>query len=262
MSLTTRGKPKSASYAVPAVDGMLDIVEHLAQCPEACGVTQLSRELGLTTNLVFRIMKRLAERGYVEMDAASNYQLSTSFFTLGMKLYSRHGLRRQARPFLEALCKKCGETCQLQVPDGDRMLAVEVIAPDKDYFMQVVPGARVYYHANAFGKCVLAHLDESELNRIIALGMPKLTPNTITNGEKLKQDLATVRETGLAHDRDEYILGGYCIGAPVFDFEGKVVAGVGVMGLSSRFDDRCLATLETAVSDCAAAISKAIGYKE
>ncbi len=262
MSSKTTENKKSASYAVPAVDGMLDIVEHLVQCPEACGVTQLSRDLGLTTNLVFRIMKRLVERGYVEMDAASNYQLSTGFFTLGMKLYSRHGLRRQARPFLETLSKECGETCQLQVPDGDRMLAAEVIAPDKDYFMQVVPGARIYYHANAFGKCVLAHLDEPELDRIIALGLPKLTPNTITSAEKLKEELATVRETGLAHDRDEYILGGYCIGAPVFDFEGKVVAGVGVTGLSSRFDGRCLATLETAVSNCAAAISKAVGYKE
>ncbi|MCF7847959.1 MAG: IclR family transcriptional regulator [Kiritimatiellales bacterium] len=252
-------RKKKDRYAVPAVDAMLDAVEYLAEHKQPLGVTHLARELGLSTNLVFRVMKRLVERGYATIDEASNYQLGTHFFTLGMKLYSRFDLRRQARGFLRELCVKCGETCQLQVPDGDRMLAAEVITPDSDYYMQVVPGSRVYYHANAFGKCVLAHLPEDDLNAVLAEGLPALTPNSIASEEKLREELETVRETGLAHDRNEYLLGVYCIGAPVFDFQGRVVAGIGITGLSSRLHNERVAELEQLVKKCAASISRAMG---
>lgn len=246
-------------YSVPAVDAMLDILEYLAEHREPVGVTTLARNLELSTNLVFRVMKRLVERGYATMNEARAYQLGTRFFTLGMKLYSTFDLRNHVRPYLQELCEASGETCQLQVPDGDRMLAAEVVTPHSDYYMQVVPGSRVYYHANAFGKCVLAHLAPEEVEEVLADGLPALTPNTITSLETLQQELASIRETGLAHDRNEYLLGVYCIGAPVFDCRGAVAGGIGITGLSTRLTPGRAAELENQVKACAAAISAAIG---
>ena len=250
------------SYAVPAVDGMMDIVEFLASHDRMCGVTELSRELGLSTNLIFRIMKCLTERGYVQADAGGLYQLNTGFYTLGMKLQSRFDLRKQARPFLQELCKVTGETTQMQVPDGNRMLAMEVITPDNDYYLQVVPGSRVYFHANAFGKCVMAYMEEDELNKLLDEGLPEFTPNTITDKKKFKEELETVRKTGFAYDRNEYLAGIYCIGAPVFDASGKVIGGVGMTGLASRFNRTNISTFKKAVKQCSVNISKAIGYKK
>lgn len=255
-------KTCKSTYAAPAVDGMLDVVEHLAAHPEGHGITELSRELGLSTNLVFRILKRLVERGYAKMDAAGNYQLGSRFLSLGMKLYRRFDLRSLARPFLRELCQGCGETCQLQVPDGDRMLVAEVITPDSDYYLQVVPGSRTFYHANAFGKCVLAHLPEDEFAVIVAAGLTQLTEATLTRESALRRELATVRRSGLGYDRAEYLDGIYCIGAPVFDCLGKVVAGVGITGLISRQHPDRQATQEAAVKKCAAALSEALGARE
>ncbi len=251
-----------STYAAPAVDGMLDIVEHLAAQPTGHGITELSRELGLSTNLVFRILKRLIERGYVKMDVAGNYQLGSRFLSLGMKLYHRFDLRSLARPFLRELCQGCGETCQLQVPDGDRMLVAEVLTPDSDYFLQVVPGSRTFYHANAFGKCVLAYLPEDEFAGIVAAGLTKLTEATLTRESTLRRELAKVRRTGISHDQAEYLDGIYCIGAPVFDCLGKVVAGVGITGLISRQKPDRQATQEAAVRKCAVALSEALGSHE
>ncbi len=250
------------NYAVPAVDGMMDIVEFLASHNRMCGVTELSRELGLSTNLIFRIMKCLVERGYVQADAGGLYQLNTGFYTLGMKLHSRFDLRKQARPFLEKLCKVTGETTQIQTPDGNRMLAMDVITPDNDYYLQVVPGSRVYFHANAFGKCIMAYMEEDELNSLLAEGLPEFTPNTITSKKKFKEELETVRKTGFAYDRNEYLAGIYCIGAPVFDASGKVIAGVGMTGLASRFNRTNISTFKKAIKECAKNVSKTIGYKK
>ncbi|MBW2690945.1 MAG: helix-turn-helix domain-containing protein, partial [Deltaproteobacteria bacterium] len=105
---------KKNTYSVPAVDGMLDIVEFLAQHQSHCGITELSRELGLSNNLVFRIMRCLEERRYAERDVSTGaYRLSSGFFTLGMKLYSRFELRRISRKHLEVLSDSLGETTQL-----------------------------------------------------------------------------------------------------------------------------------------------------
>jgi DNA-binding IclR family transcriptional regulator len=248
------------NYAVPAVDGMLHIVEFLASHNRMCGVTELSRELGLSTNLIFRIMKCLVERGYAQVDTGGSYQLNTGFYTLGMKLHSRFDLRSQARPFLKKLCKTTEETVQLQVPDGNRMLSMEVITPDNDYYLQVVPGSRLYFHANAFGKCIMAYMEEAELDKLLAEGLPEFTPNTIVAAAKIKEELETVRKTGFAYDRNEYLMGVYCIGSPVFDASGKAIAGVGMTGLASRFNRDSTKVFKKAIKQCAANISKAIGY--
>ncbi|MFZ4397627.1 MAG: helix-turn-helix domain-containing protein, partial [Kiritimatiellia bacterium] len=79
-----------AAYAAPAVDMALDLVEFLAENPGAFGINDLSRRLGLAVNSVYRVLRRLAARGYVELDpASSGYQLSTRFISLGMKLNNR-----------------------------------------------------------------------------------------------------------------------------------------------------------------------------
>ena len=95
-------KKRTTNYSVPAVDRMLDIIEFLSLHKAACGITELSRALKINTNSIFRIMKRLVERGYVEIDGASGkYQLGTKFFTIGMRLYTRFELRQRARKHLE-----------------------------------------------------------------------------------------------------------------------------------------------------------------
>jgi IclR family acetate operon transcriptional repressor len=254
-------KKVQREYAVPAVDGMLDIVEFLAQADHPCGVTELSRKLNLTNNLIFRIMKKMEARGYVVADSASAYQLGPAFFSLGMKLHASFDLRRQSRAFLEELCRKTGETCQIQVPDGDRMLTVDVVTPQKDYFLTVLPGSRTYYHANAYGKCVMAYMPQEQLTKILSGELPKLTDNTETNPAKIMQELETVRTTGLAYDQEEYLNGIHCIGAAVFNACGEAVAGVGMTGLSNRQQRQSLKEIEKAVKLCAAGISRAIGYR-
>jgi DNA-binding IclR family transcriptional regulator len=252
---------KMSNYAVPAVDGMLDIVEFLAKADHPYGVTELSRELKLTNNLIFRIMKKMEARGYVVADSASAYLLGPAFFSLGMKLHASFDLRRQSRAFLEKLSQETGETCQIQIPDGDRMLVVDVVTPQKDFFLTVVPGSRTYYHANSYGKCVMAYMPEEQLAKILSGELPELTVNTETDPEKIRQDLNNVRKTGLAYDREEYISGIYCVGAPVFNARGEAVAGVGMTGLANRQNRQSLKEIEKEVKLCAAGISRAIGFR-
>jgi IclR family transcriptional regulator, KDG regulon repressor len=256
-----RIKSPARTYSAPAVDRTLDIIEFMALHPRPYGATELSRCLNIPLNSVFRILKRLTDREYTIQDPlSSGYQLSTKVFSLGMSLYTRFELRQRARPHIEWLSRETEETCQLQVPHGDTMLVLDTVSPEVSYYLRIVPGALVHYHPNAYGKVVLAFLPEEEVKRILQPRLPSLTPNTIVLRTELMKQLEEVRSTGLGYDNEEYNEGIRCIGAPVFNVEGKVAAGLGVSGLVSTFRAGRQAIFEQLVLECAYRVSKDIGY--
>ncbi len=261
MAQETKRNKNNREYSAPAVDRALDILEFLAKHPQPYGTTELARCLKIPVNSVFRILKRLTEREYTIQDPVSGgYQLSTRVFTLGMSLYTRFELRQRARPHLEWLCRETLETCQLEVPHGDRMLVLDTVSPEVAFYLRVVPGSRSFYHCNAFGKVVLAFMSEEEVKQILPPRLTGLTPHTMVLRSDVLRELEEVRRTGLAYDNEEYITGICCIGAPVFDVEGKIVAGLGITGLLSTFDQNRKASFEQLVLQCAWRVSKDIGY--
>jgi len=259
---TRSSKPKNAPrYAAPAVDHMLDIVEFLAGQTRSYGVTELSRTLNISTNSIFRILRRLTERGYAEIEPQSGtYRLGPRFFSLGMRLASRFDLRTRARRHLEWLAAESGQTAQAQIPDGDRLLILDVANATAPFFLQTQPGSRVYYHANAFGKCLLAFQDETRRRTALPLPWPRLTENTLMDWPQLESELETVRETGLGYDREEYLRGVSCIGAPVFDVSGRAVAGIGITFLVGCEAAREHQRWQGLVLKAAAQVAQDIGY--
>ena len=253
---------RNGSEDVPAVARMLDLVGFLADRDRPYGINELARALELPVNSVFRILNCLEARGFVEIAApGAGYRLGTGFFSLGMKLYARFDLRRRARPHLEALARATGETAQVHVLDGRDLLVLDVAAPPAPFFLQVVPGTRLEIHAGAFGKAILAFRPEGTVRRLLPERLPAFTPRTIVSRRALQAELARVRATGLAYDREERVTGVYCIGAPVFDVAGEAVAGLGVTGLVSRFDAKSRKRFERDVLACAEAVSRDVGYR-
>jgi DNA-binding IclR family transcriptional regulator len=257
----TRIKTPVRTYSAPAVDRTLDIIEFMAVHPRPYGATELSRCLNIPINSVFRILKRLTDREYTIQDPlSSGYQLSTKVFSLGMSLYTRFELRQRARPHIEWLSRETEETCQLQIPRGQMMLVLDTVSPEVSYYLRIVPGALVHYHPNAYGKVVLAFLPGDEVKKILQPRLPSLTPNTIVLRTELMKQLEDIRKTGLGYDNEEYNEGIRCIGSPVFNVEGEVVAGLGVSGLVSTFRSGRQAIFEQLVLECSYRVSKDIGY--
>ena len=251
----------SAAYSAPAVDMALNIIEFLSENSVSFGINELSRRLGIAVNSVYRVLMRLSERGYVEIDPAGNgYRLSTKFISLGMRLHNRIDLRMRARRHLERLTIDTGETCQIQTLQGNRMLVLDSVAPGTDFYLRVTPGSLVYCHANAYGKAVLAFLPEEQVRTVLSDGMPQLTDNSITKPDAFDRELEKARRTGITFDREEYAKGIYCVGAPVFDVQGNIAAGLGVTGLASRLSHDVEQKFCSLVLRCSAAVSADIGY--
>jgi IclR family transcriptional regulator, KDG regulon repressor len=239
----------------------LDVIEFLADHTRPFGINELARELTIPVNSVFRILKCLEARGYVETEGpAGGYQLSTRFFSLGMRLYTRFELRRRAQPHLETLCQQTGESAQIYQLDSEAAIVLDCITPEAPWFLQFVPGTRMeLLHAAANSKAILAFLDDDAVGRLLPESLRAVTPNTITDRQEFMAELAEIRRTGLAYDHEEYVVGVYCVGAAVFDVHDNVVAGAGVSGLVSRFRSEDLPRIEQQVLECARQISVDIG---
>jgi DNA-binding IclR family transcriptional regulator len=158
------------------------------------------------------------------------------------------------------LCEESGATAQLHALREDRALVLDCVTPAAGVFIQVLPGSLVEPHASAFSKAVLAFLPADEARRCLPRTLKSFTKHTVTDKDELFKEFAQTGATGLAYDREDYIVGIYCIGAPVFDGNGTPVAGVGVTGLVSLFHPETQPSLERMVLDCAEKIARDLGY--
>ena len=88
-------------------------------------------------------------------------------------------------------------------------------------------------HASALGKAILAFAPAELLDDLLAEAPPKLTSRTLTPAA-LRKELAATRESGIARERDEAVLGESSVAGAIFDHSGHAVGSIGVVGDTER----------------------------
>jgi DNA-binding IclR family transcriptional regulator len=174
----------------------------------------------------------------------------------------RYQLTERSHAHLCWLSQQTGETANIQVPAGDKLMVMDVVYPPSDYYFHLNIGTKLLYHCNAMGKCILAFMEKEEINKIIPAQLSVHTPKGLRTRAELMKHLEAVKESGLGYDREEYVSGIYCIAAPVFNIHGHVVAGVGITGLVARIDSHNRHEFEELVREAGRRISSALGYEE
>lgn len=253
---------QSRKYKIPAVEKMLAIVEFLSNESQSFTISALAKQLGISKNMVFRVVKYMEEQGYLESDGdTGKYQLGNGFYRIGAKMAGRYQITERAHTHLCWLSQQSGEMADIQVPTGDKLMVVDVVYPSSDYYFHIGIGTKLLYHCNAMGKCILAYMDKEEINAIIPAQLPIQTQKGLRTRAELIKHLETVRETGLGYDKEEYVTGIYCIAAPVFDVHARVVASTGITGLVSRIDNHNRHEFEKLVREAGRRISASLGYE-
>ena len=101
-------------------------------------------------------------------------------------------------------------------------------------------------HATALGKALLAFSSAEILDRVIVNGLTGFTPNTLTDPDRLRQCLASIRLTRVAVSRWEFKPGHSGVAVPVFGSGGMAVAALGLTVPNLRTDLRtasCVLTI-------------------
>jgi DNA-binding IclR family transcriptional regulator len=128
--------------------------------------------------------------------------------------------------------------------------------------MHVTVGGKVPVHCSALGKAILALLPEKEVDMILRKhGLKANTRHTITRRAELKAELAHIRTSGFAIDDQEIEDGLKCVGAPVRDSSGRVIAAVSIAGAALRLNRKRISLLAPLVARTASDFSGSLGYR-
>ncbi len=252
---------KNAISSIQVIDRAMALVGVLSRAPGPISLTRLAQESGLHTASAHRILGALMAHGLVEKTGAGEYDLGVRWLEVGNRLRARLNIRQVAMPFMQQLAELTGETVNLIVRRGDEAVYVERVTGGQTMIQVVqVVGAHAPLHVTAVGKIFLAEDSASGvMGYAERTGLPAYTPNTLTTLERLNAELDIIRREQLARDREEAELGVACIGAPIRDAEGKLVAGLSISAPAERHKPGWAEALKTAAAKTGAALGYLAG---
>ena len=259
-----RSKPSNLVQTIERVSLILDI---LSNSTHGISVGELSEKTGFPKGTTHRLLTSAAYFDLVRQDPSTkNYYLGFKLVELGNRLLSQLDFRTEARPYLKELAERTKETVHMVILDRNEGLyvdKVDAVGHTSGLRMVSALGARIPAHCSAVGKVLLASLsDESLLSVIKDKGLPRRTENTITDIEELRKHLQMIRDQGFAFDDEENEKGIQCVGAPIIDQRGKVLAAISISVPTIRVDKTTLqTTLKDHLTETAAQISQKIGYQ-
>ena len=190
-------------------------------------LTDISAETGLALSTTHRLVAELEEWGALSRDDNGRYQIGLRLWELGQ--HAGLQAREVARPLLQDLFTLTRETVHLAIREGD-----EVIYIDRVYGTRRVPqtsrvGGRLPLHATAVGKVLLAFSEDWVRDAVLAQPLERRTPATVTDPQRLRAELDTIRRSGHSVTIDEVTVGSASIAVPVFQTDGEVGAALGLV---------------------------------
>lgn len=251
------------TYTIRSIHNALNLLEEFKGDRDELGVTELSKRLNLHKNRVFRILATLEAKGYIEQNKATeNYRLGVKSLELGQTFIKQLGLVRQAKPFLREIVEKCNEMAYVGIIRQNSVIYLDAEEANQMVKVDNRVGWRIPIHCTAIGKVQVAYSSDEELEKLGVLdNMERYTPNTIVDRGEFLKHLKAVAKQGYALDNEEYNLGVRCVGVPLRDYTGRVVAGISVAGPSFRMTDEVLKKeIIPAVKAAGEKASKRLGF--
>ena len=201
------------------------------------GVSELARKSDLPKSTAFRLLAVLEQWQLVER-VGTRYRLGTKLFELGNRVAycCPRGLREVAHPFLEELHEATHETVHLAVLVDYDVLYLDKVFGHNPVRSPSYVGGRVPAHCSAIGKAMIAFGEPDLVERLLTSHLERRTPYTIVQTRVLWEELQSIRQDGVAFDREEARIGLSCVAVPIRNRRGDAVAGVSISGATPRFE--------------------------
>jgi IclR family transcriptional regulator, KDG regulon repressor len=263
-------KTASTARSLKAVDkNFIGLTSKIFAVLEALGrggsnplsLEDVTKSVKLAKTTVHRLLYSLGKIGYVERyEDTGKYALMGKFFEIGRNALPHRHLTSLARPLMKTLVNRFGVSVHLGVLEQGQVVYVTVEQSQSPFRCAATVGDCCYCHSTSIGKSMLAHMPEEELSSIIAQhGLPPMTSRTLTTREALDKELKNVRDVGFAVDRGENIEGVICIGAPIFDRAGHVLAAISASAPSGQIE-RQFDSLQQELRRVTGKLSMMVGY--
>lgn len=246
-----------AQESVQSIERALAILNRLCQ-GQPLGVTEFARELALAKSTVHRLLSTLERAGFVARTADARYRLGMKLWEAGCAAIRGLSVRDAARPAMEMLASRTGETVHLSIWDHREAIYIDKVDGTNPIRLHSTIGGRAPAHATASGLALLAFQEAATQARVSRGSRRRFTARTITTPERLRRRLMEIRRKGYAFSAGAWYPGTAGVAAPIRSHTGRVVAALSVAGPADRIVGRAL-ELGITVRMAAEEVSRALG---
>lgn len=246
---------------VQSLTRALSILNVIAENPPGLSLTAIAKALTLAPSTTHRLLTTLQEERYVQYDRdSSRWQIAMQAFVTGNGFLVSRDLATVARPYMRRLMELSGETVNLAIADGDRVIYLAQVESREMMRVFSKPGNSVPMHCSGVGKAILMAMGTRDVARIIeSQGLIKLTDKTITDPTSLYDELSSSRIQGFAVDDEEHAVGLRCAAALIYDEHAEPLAGLSISGPAARISKDRLLELGQITVEIANEITAALG---
>jgi DNA-binding IclR family transcriptional regulator len=226
--LAEAGKTRS----VPVLNRALLMLEAIAASRNGIALPEIARKLRIPKSSAHCILLTLLRQGYVSRsERTRRYALSSKFLHLANQAALGLRVREVAMPLLRQVSLSTGLSVHMAILECDEAVLIAKIDPPGAAPLSTWMGRRMEVHCTGVGKALLAGMSDDELHRLCGGRVfSRHNDNTITSARRLIQEVSGIRSNGYAVDDEEDEVGYRCIGVPVMDEYGTVIAAISVAG--------------------------------
>ena len=208
------------------------------------GVSEIANQLGVYKSTIHRTLVTLQSKHFVQKNEVTDkYWLGASLYAIGMMVANTYSLADIVAPEADVLYMKVKDIVNVSILHVDSLNGYKSVViykargPQPMLSMNPEIGSHMDAYASSVGKCMLA-FNEIDWQIIKKTIFHSYTTHTLTSAEELRAELDQVRENGYALDNEEREVGLFCVGAPIFNKDGKAIAAISISGPKARvFDD-------------------------
>ncbi len=249
-------------YLIKPVYNALKVLECLGAEGRDLSLTEVSRLTGLPKTTAFKYLYTLKERGFVTYnEETERYAIGLRVWEIGRLAGDSLPVREIALPYMRELRDRFNETINLGILDGTQVVYVEMVESTHSLRMRAQLGGRDPAYSTALGKAMLAFLPEEKRREHLPSRLMPRTPKTHASFKTLNEDLNRTKARGYARDDGENEEDARCVGAPVFDHSGTVIAAISLSAPATRIDGQREQEVVTAAVRTTSEISRCLGYR-
>ncbi len=215
-------------YRVEALAKGLRLLSLFDEKRPSWRVSDLAAAAELPMPTVYRMIMTLSAEGYLDRLPNGDYRPGVRTLTLGTAALRSLDLVAIATPRLQELGDRTGETVNLAVLNGDRVLYLVRLRNSDLVTANIQVGSTLPAVHTSIGKLLLAQLSDADLSARItdASFRASAGPNAKLSLAELRAELAAIRSQGWAMQDEELAYGLRSVAGPITGRDGRVVAGV------------------------------------
>ena len=247
---------------IKSIRKAIDILCLFAKEARDLSTTEIAQQLGMTKSTVSRILSTLADgQLVVQSNSTRKYHFGGKILEFAGVLLSTLDVRFIASPYARKIQTTINETVYMYVLEDDHRVCIDFVQSTREILSFISIGHKGPLHAGASGKVLLAFQpDDVRDNLLQRIELVPYTKKTIASKDILRKELDKIRKQGFAVSIEEVLDQFNSVAAPILDYEGKVLASLGISGLKSRFRPPIIKEYAKLLTEVTATISREMGY--